>query len=253
MTEKNLVSIVVPLYNYAHYIEDLIKSVQSQNYKKWELIIIDDASTDNPEPIIRKYNDSNIQYFKLEENKGYATAKNEGIIRSCGEYIVVLDADDMLTLNSLKCRLDFLKKHKKIKWVHAKAYEFSNNIKNAKWRKRKFIRRFEKMRKTKNYARVWDSIHAQTVMVKRECYLKVGLYEETMRSMSDKEMWARLQFNIGIPGYVNKFVAYYRMHKKQMHRSHEKKIKTRALVRQLKNYIKKRKKGNLSGIRILDT
>ena len=197
---NDLVSIIVPLFNYRRYIEQLIKSVFSQSCCKWELIIIDDCSEDDPWSIIEHYIGNNVKYVRLERNFGYAKAKNEGIIRSLGEYIVVLDADDILTPHSLQYRLNFLKKHPKFKWVHAKAYEFTNDIKKAKWRRRKFIRRFEKMQKTKNYSRLWDSLHAQTIMVKRECYLKVGLYEESMRSMSDKEMWARLQFNIGVPG-----------------------------------------------------
>jgi len=249
---KGVVSVIVPLFNYAYYIEQLIKSVISQSYKKFELIIVDDFSTDNPISVIERYLSDKIKYIKLDRNYGYATAKNEGIIRSCGEYIVVLDADDLLVYgNSLECRVRFLNKNKKYKWVHAKAYEFTNDIKRAKWKRRKFIRRFEQIRKTKNYSRVWDSIHAQTVMVKRECYIKAGLYEESMRSMSDKEMWARLQFAVGITGYLNKFVSYYRMHKKQMHRSKEKKAQVNKLIRKLKTNIRLRKKGNMEGVRML--
>jgi len=250
---KNLISIVVPLYNYARYIEDLVCSVKAQTYKKWELIIVDDYSIDNPLTVIRKYECNNIIYHRLNKNSGYAVVKNEGIIRSNGEYIVVLDADDMLTKNSLLWRIRFFRKHTKFKWAHAKAYEFSGKKPyKFRWRKRRFIRRFEKMRKIKKYKRVWDSIHAQTVIAKRECYLKVGLYEESMRSMSDKEMWARLQYNIGIPGYIDKFVAYYRMHKQQMHRSKMKKKLTKKLLKQLNNLRKKRRNGNFYGVRILE-
>jgi len=249
--ENDLISIIVPLYNYAHYIEELIKSVQKQNYKKWELIIIDDFSDDRPLKIIKKYLNERIKYYRLEKNYGYAKAKNEGIIKSKGEYIVILDADDVLIRKSLLMRINFLKKTH-FKWIHAKAYEFRNNIDKARWIRRKFVKRFEKMKRTKKYSRLWDSIHAQTVMAKRECYLKVGLYEESMRSMSDKEMWARLQYNIGIPGYLDKFVVYYRMHKKQMHRSKAKAKMVRKLTRKLKKCVKTRSKGNFVGVRKLE-
>ena len=91
---SDLISVVVPLYNYANYIEELILSVKSQDYKNWEIIIADDASTDNPLSVIEKHLCDRIIYHRMPENKGYAAAKNEGIIRSRGKYIVVLDADD---------------------------------------------------------------------------------------------------------------------------------------------------------------
>lgn len=250
--KKDLISIIVPLYNYANYIEELIKSVVSQNYTEWELIIVDDCSTDNPIKVLQPFlSNEKIKYIKLDTNKGYATAKNEGIIRSKGEYIVVLDADDLLSVKSLYSRYYFLKNNTKFHWVHAKAYEFSKDKKKSCWKKRKFIKRFIQMKKTNNYKQVWNAIHAQTVMVKRSVYLKVGLYEESMRSMSDKEMWARIQYNVGIPGYLDAFVSYYRIHNNQMHRSKEKKCIVKFLKTKLNSCIKERSRGNLSTVRKL--
>jgi|19_taG_2_1085344.scaffolds.fasta_scaffold00162_33 glycosyltransferase involved in cell wall biosynthesis len=249
---KDKVSIIVPLYNYKDYIVELIDSVENQNYDPLELIIVDDCSTDDPCTVIDPYISDKIKYFRLDENKGYATAKNEGIIKSNGEYIVVLDADDMLSPKSIIRRVAFMKR-KEAKWLHAKAYEFSN-AKPYKfvWRKRQFIRRFEKMKKNGKYKNLWNTIHAQTVMVHRSAYLKVGLYRESMRSMSDKEMWARLQFNVGLPAYFNKFVAYYRMHKNQMHRSKSKKKNLPNLLKQLNDSVKRSKKGDFSEVRKLN-
>ena len=249
---KDKVSIIVPLYNYRNYITELIESVNSQCYGSLELVIIDDCSTDDPYPVIEPYVSDKVKYFRLDENRGYATAKNEGIIRSNGEYIVVLDADDMLSPKSITRRVDFMKKKDK-KWLHAKAYEFSDS-KPYKfvWRKRKFVKRLERMQKKGKYENLWNTIHAQTVMVHRSAYLKVGLYRESMRSMSDKEMWARLQFNVGLPVYFNKFVAYYRMHKKQMHRSKKKKKNLPNLLKQLNSSVKKSKVGDFSEVRKLD-
>ena len=248
---KDKVSVVVPLYNYRNYITELIESVNNQCYDLLELVIVDDCSTDNPYTVIKPYISDKVQYFRIDENKGYATAKNEGIIRSDGEYIVILDADDMLSPKSIVRRVDFMKKTGK-KWLHAKAYEFSDN-KPYKfvWRKRRFVRRFERIQEKGKYKNLWNAIHAQTVMVHRSAYLKVGLYRESMRSMSDKEMWARLQFNVGIPAYYNKFVAYYRMHKNQMHRSKRKKKNLTDLLRQLNESIKMSKAGDFSEVRKL--
>ena len=221
---KRLVSVIVPLFNYARYLDDLVGSILSQDYRSWELIIIDDCSTDNPQKTIKKHiKDERIQFVRLSKNRGYATAKNEGIIRSSGEFVVVLDADDMLSPKSLSYRVKKLEENSDSYWIHAKAYEFTDKKPyKFRWKKRKFIRRFEEIRKTKKYNKVWKCIHAQTVMTRRSAYEKVGLYEESMRSMSDKEMWARMYYNLGNPLYLNKIVAYYRIHKQQMHRSEEK-------------------------------
>ena len=74
--------------NYKRYICDLLASVLNQTYENWELIIVDDASTDNPLEIIEPYavNDDRIRYMRFAKNRGYSIAKNEGIIMAEGEY-----------------------------------------------------------------------------------------------------------------------------------------------------------------------
>jgi len=84
-----MISIVVPLYNYADLIEENIKSIQKQTYHDWEIIIVDDGSEDNPMKVLKKYICDNIRYIKFNKNTGYSAAKNAGIRDSNGEYIVV--------------------------------------------------------------------------------------------------------------------------------------------------------------------
>lgn len=247
------VSIITSLYNYAHYIGDLINSVIGQKYNDWEMIIVDDCSKDNPEKVISPYlEDKRFKYIKLVKNSGYATAKNEGVIASSGKYIIIIDADDMLCPNSVSSRVEFLDNNKKYKWLHAKAYEFGKEKPYTfTYKRRPFIKRFESMLKTGKYNELWNNIHAQTVIVKRDVYEKVGLYEETMRSMSDKEMWARIQYNVGLPAFMNQFVAYYRIHDKAMHKSKEKMKNIKFIKKQLDSFVNKRKSGNFDGTRRL--
>ena len=245
-----MISVVVPLYNYAHFIEDNITSIIAQSYSDWELIIVDDASTDNPLAVIDQYLSDKISYVRLDDNRGYGHAKNVGIRHSKGEYIVVLDADDMLTRKSLEMRLNFMAKRPKLKWVHAKAYEFSGSKPPYKFRivERKANRRLKVILKTNNYRELWTNIHAQTVMIHRGVYEKLGLYEESIRSMGDKEMWARIINNIGIPGYLKKFTTYYRCHSGQMHRSSYKKKNVKKLTKKLARFIRARKRENMKGV-----
>lgn len=244
-----MISVVVPLYNYARYIGENIQSILNQTISDWELIIVDDCSTDNPQEVIHKFNDKRIKYIKHEENQGYSTAKNTGIKASQGDLIVVLDADDMLTANSLEIRRDFLKKNS-AGWVHGKAYEFSGDPPyNFIYKKRKAILRLENIIKTKKYNDLWRSIHAQTVMVHRSIYEKVGLYEGRLRSMGDKEMWYRIICNVGIPVYLDEFVAYYRQHGQQMHRSDFKMKHLAKYSKILESCMNQRKDGDLSSVK----
>lgn len=242
-----MISIVVPLFNYQRYIEENIQSIKSQTYSDWEMIIVDDCSSDDPEPTIKPYISDQIQYIRLEENCGYGVAKNVGIRASKGSWIVVLDADDMLTPTSLEVRLRAMKKQRK-KWIHARALEFNDNKPyEFKFRERKAHRRLSKILKTKNYTEVWNNIHAQTVMVHRSIYEKVGLYEPRLRSSGDKEMWARILHNIGAPAYTKEFVCYYRQHRGQMHRSKEKKRNLPKYEKILYKLLERRKK-DLKGV-----
>jgi teichuronic acid biosynthesis glycosyltransferase TuaG len=243
-----VISIIVPLYNYKQYIRENIESIRSQSMTDWEIVIVDDASTDDPIKAIKPYLSEKIKYVRLDQNVGYGAAKNVGIRNSKGEYIVVLDADDMLTPKSLDVRYNLLKEREKL-WIHGRAYEFSGaKPYHFRFKKRKSIKRLEKILKTKNYSDLWENIHAQTVMVKREVYEKVGLYEPRLRSMGDKEMWARIINNIGVPLYTREFVAYYRQHSGQMHRSAEKKKNVNRYIRILNKFMKRRRKGNFCGV-----
>jgi teichuronic acid biosynthesis glycosyltransferase TuaG len=94
---NNLVSIITPSYNSAKYIVETIKSVQNQTYTNWEMIIVDDGSSDNTEKIINEIQliDSRIHFFKLDQNSGSGVARNKGIENASGEYLTFIDADDI--------------------------------------------------------------------------------------------------------------------------------------------------------------
>lgn len=104
-----MISVVMPTYNRAKTINRAIDSVLNQTYKDIEFIIVDDASTDNTEAIVKGYNDKRIKYIKLEENKGANYARNIGIENARYDYIAFHDSDDEWYLNKLEKQLKFLK------------------------------------------------------------------------------------------------------------------------------------------------
>ncbi len=105
-----LVSIITPVYNCEKLIKETIKSVQEQTYKNWEMILVDDCSTDKSEEIINEFaqKDDRIKYFKLEENSGAAIARNCALEKSNGRFIAYLDADDLWRENKLEVQIKFM-------------------------------------------------------------------------------------------------------------------------------------------------
>ena len=100
--KKNRFSIIIPVYNVEKYLEDCLNSVYNQSYDNYEVIIINDGSTDNSSKVIEKYKKNKNTIIIKQKNKGLSTSRNIGIKHSTGEYLIFLDADDYLELDSLK-------------------------------------------------------------------------------------------------------------------------------------------------------
>ncbi|EGT3601053.1 glycosyltransferase family 2 protein [Clostridium perfringens] len=111
--DDNLVSIITPVYNAERFIGETINSVINQEYKNWEMILVDDCSKDNSENIIKQFakNDKRIKYIKLSENSGAAISRNIAIQNAKGRYIAFLDSDDIWTSDKLKVQINFMKKN----------------------------------------------------------------------------------------------------------------------------------------------
>lgn len=108
---EDLVSIITPLYNSEKFIEETIESVLRQTYNNWEMIIVDDCSTDLGPDIVKKYsqNDLRIKYIKMEKNSGAALCRNKAIELSKGEFIAFLDSDDLWKEKKLEKQVKFMK------------------------------------------------------------------------------------------------------------------------------------------------
>ena len=89
-----LVSIIMPSWNTGRFIGESIQSVINQSYKQWELLIIDDGSTDDTDKVVALFEDKRIKYFKNIENCGAALSRNRALREAQGEWIAFLDSDD---------------------------------------------------------------------------------------------------------------------------------------------------------------
>lgn len=110
---KSLVSIITPSYNSEKFIKETIESVLNQTYMNWELLIVDDCSTDESPKIIKEYSkiDSRIKYLRNEKNGGPAISRNRGLDIAKGEYIAFLDSDDFWDKYKLELQINFMKKN----------------------------------------------------------------------------------------------------------------------------------------------
>lgn len=108
---NDLVSIIMPSYNTEKYIADSIKSVQDQTYSNWELIIVDDCSTDGTDKVVESIQDQRIRYIKNETNSGAAFSRNRALREAKGRWIAFLDSDDLWKPEKLKKQIHFMEEN----------------------------------------------------------------------------------------------------------------------------------------------
>jgi GT2 family glycosyltransferase len=108
------VSVITPTYNRADLISRSIDSVLAQHYDNFELIVIDDGSTDHTQDVLACYHDRRIKTVRFDQNRGIGAARHEGVLQAIGEWVAFLDADDLWDPEKLTCDLAVLKKYPEI-------------------------------------------------------------------------------------------------------------------------------------------
>lgn len=111
MEQYGLVSIVMPSYNGEKYILETIESIQKQTYSNWELLIVDDCSTDNTENVVKSVKDDRIRFLKNKKNSGAAVSRNYALREATGKWVAFLDSDDLWYPQKLEKQLQFMVKN----------------------------------------------------------------------------------------------------------------------------------------------
>lgn len=106
-----LVSVIMPSWNTGKFIAESIQSVINQTYKNWELIIVDDCSTDNTDEVVNSFKDERIRYFKNTKNSGAAVTRNRALREAKGEWIAFLDSDDLWKTEKLEKQINFMNQY----------------------------------------------------------------------------------------------------------------------------------------------
>lgn len=123
----HLISIVMPVYNAMPYLEQAIQSIYAQTIEDWELIAVDDCSTDGSREYLERIDDSRVRVFRNEKNMGHSYTCNRAISLATGKYVGKMDADDMMLPNRLEKQLDMLESNRDLDVVGCGLFRFCND------------------------------------------------------------------------------------------------------------------------------
>jgi glycosyltransferase involved in cell wall biosynthesis len=193
------VSVIMPTYNRTTEIKDSIKSVLSQSFKDFELIIINDGGRDAVKDIVDSFLSEKIKYYKLKHNKGLAGALNEGILRAEGKYIAYLDDDDIYYENHLANLINAIEKRPKCDLIYSNAWWCFGEVKGDVFleNSRKLLgrrpNRFDRELLFRN-----NYISTLNILHRKECFKKCGFFNEELVMCMDWELWMRFALECNI-------------------------------------------------------
>jgi glycosyltransferase involved in cell wall biosynthesis len=181
-----MVSIIIPNYNHARFVSDAIQSIISQDYSNFEIIVVDDGSTDDSHAVIAKFG-KRVQYI-WQKNQGLSAARNTGIRTARGDFIGVLDADDMYEPGFMSSLVPVLVENPDAAGVYC-GYQFVDHQNNPLPQRESRLIPDEQL-----YQALLDGnfLVPESLLVRRCCYDDVGLFDESFDACEDWEMWLRI-------------------------------------------------------------
>lgn len=192
-----LVTIIIPCFNHAEYISDTISSIQKQKYNFYEIIVVDDGSTDNTKKVIKKYKD--VKYIH-QDNAGPSSARNRGLMMAAGEYVCFLDADDTIEPGFLSYQVEYLEKNPDIAFVYCDMLAFGRSDKRVAkikpYNPRTLVQH--------NY------IHVSSLF--RASVIKQFRFDDNLRIFEDWDLYLSLLESGYVGFFLNKPLLRYRKH-----------------------------------------
>ena len=181
-----LVSVVIPSYNQANFLPATIHSVLNQTYQNFEIIVVNDASPDNTDEVMKQFTDRRITYIVHEANQRLPATRNTGMRASRGEIIALLDADDLFHPEKLEAHVNFLNEHPEVGVSYNARYELNHSAETIRelWRPPLTVSLVDLM--------LGFPFSPSDTVVRREWAFKVGLFNPEMGSAEDTDFPCRL-------------------------------------------------------------
>lgn len=183
------VSVIIPTYNRAHLVGRAIQSVLAQTFRDFQLIVIDDGSTDNTPEVVSSIRDERVRYIRHEKNGGASAARNSGIRAASGAYIAFQDSDDEWMTDKLE------KQMKAFENVASDVGVVYTGFWKIEGDKKTYIPSRKIEPKDGNLHSLLlrsNFIGGPVVLMKRECFDKAGMFDEELPMLNDWELWIRV-------------------------------------------------------------
>jgi len=185
MCTQPIFSIIIPTFNRKLFLKKAVDSVLDQTYTNFELIIIDDGSTDDSKEIINAYYDARIKY-SYQENNGVASARNHGLKKAKGKYVAFLDSDDWWVPEKLSKTMDYINKFPNVKIFHTE---------ETWYKKGKLLNQKTKHKKPTGFVYTKSlplcCISISTAVIKKDVFDNIELFDETFEACEDYDFWLR--------------------------------------------------------------
>jgi len=228
--DKTLVTVYITNHNYGKFVKQSIKSVLNQTYQNFELIIIDDGSTDNSRAIIEQYENNHKINIVYQERKGLTVSNNIALNLARGEYIMRLDADDYLDKSALKILVDEFD-HENIGMVFGDWYVVDE---------KGVVLEIHRHHDFNSDVAIYDQpAHGACTMFKTKCLRQLNGYDESINRQDGYEIWLRLIEHYTVKN-INVPVFYYRHHGSNLTTDKAELLNTRAKI--LRKYAKSNNK-----------
>jgi glycosyltransferase involved in cell wall biosynthesis len=207
------VSVLIPAYNYAQYLPDAIESVLSQTFTDFELIVVDNCSTDNTEDVVNNYaqNDARVTFIRNKENIGMYRNYNQALLYASGDYIKFLNADDKFEPTLLEKFVDVLDNEPTISVVtsHRQYFDSKTDI-----LKTPFIGTIDAETAILSSLKKYNWIGEPTTVMFRRENLNLGLFDISLLMFADQDMWLR-HLRVGNLHIIDEVLSFFRIHKDQ--------------------------------------
>jgi glycosyltransferase involved in cell wall biosynthesis len=189
-----MISIIIPCYNYGHFLPETLESILNQTYRNWECIVVDDGSIDNTREVAMQWlvNDNRFKYY-YQSNKGLSSARNTGISKASGDYVLFLDADDLIETQTLEAHCNFITKVLDNTIIFGLYRKFSSNNDKTGFVETENVVTFKAgfQRNIRDILFLTNPFPVSALLVSKKIISATGFFDESLSSLEDWDYWLR--------------------------------------------------------------